>query len=91
MFSMFSTNSWLTYNPLFVAYSTHYLLYPFPLNRIFLVSYNNSSVIFSIDFPSSSLFITYLIASAIDAATTDIGKQTFCEEPTALNSNLFPV
>ena len=56
-----------------------------------LVSSTSSAIICSIFLPSSSLLITYLIASAIVVATTAIGKHTFCDEPTALNSNLFPV
>jgi len=55
------------------------------------VSISNSSVTSSMLFPSSNRLITCLIASAIEAAITANGKQTFCDDPTALNSNLFPV
>ncbi len=41
--------------------------------------------------PLSSLRHTSLIDYANVAAMTAMGKQTFCDEPTALNSNLFPV
>lgn len=44
-----------------------------------------SEIIVSKVTPLSSLSQTYLIDSAIVAATTAIGKQTFWDDPTALN------
>lgn len=41
--------------------------------------------------PLSNLIHTSFIIQVILAAITAIGKQTFWEDPTALNQNLFPV
>jgi hypothetical protein len=51
----------------------------------------SSVIIVYTDIPLSSFSQTSLIVSVKVAAITAMGKQTFCEDPTALNSNLFPV
>ena len=89
----------MLFNPLFAASATHSSLYPFPSKRIFLLSltyFRMTSIIASSCFSplaiwASTSALNFTNWSPTIVLSTIMEGPQFAADPTARNSNLFPV